>query len=240
MEAGDPSAKKTAFDFYNAYLAVVYGLVVTEGLQEAVKFTDPVNWQLVNGLLFLGTFVVSLHFWFVCATVDDLSQNFYVILSGKKSSEFDLLLLFDALVATTFAGLALTMFHAVSQKWSRFFVWLCFAAALSLVYDLYSSFLVFLAGRPSRRRGAAAGTQHAVERYRRELWCWVIIDAIFFVLAAGMLLYDCRGIHFFDCSDPRPRSKVLGAFFAAITILLLLSDAKFWLLWKREEDSDLS
>jgi hypothetical protein len=139
---GDQAAKKAAFNFYNGYLAVIYGLLVTDGLHNVVTFgSDPNNhpWNFLDAFLFLGTFLTSLHFWFVCATVDDLSQDFYRILSGGEDPCFDLLLLFDAFVATALAGLVLAMFQAIPKNNPQLFLWLSCAAGLSL-FDLLPVF----------------------------------------------------------------------------------------------------
>ncbi len=145
----DQPGKKSAFAFCNGYLTVIYGLLVTDGLQYVVAFSrDPNNkWNPLNAFLFLGAFLTSIHYWFACATIDDLSQDFYRILAGKENPYFDLLLLFDALVATAFAGFVLAMFHAIPPERTRFFLWFFWAAGLSLFYDFYSCILVSYARR---------------------------------------------------------------------------------------------
>jgi len=154
----DQSGKRAAFNFYNGYLTVIYGLLVTDGLHYVVTFaSDPNNcqqWNFLNAFLFLRTFLTSLHFWFVCATVDDLSQDFYRILSGENNPCFDLLLLFDAFVATAVAGFVLAMFHAIALGQTRFFLWFLCAAGLSLLYDFCSRISVSYARREHEEEGA--------------------------------------------------------------------------------------
>ncbi len=178
----DVSEKKATFDFYNGFLTVVYGLIVSKGLEYVVTFTSdhPTHqFESIDAFLFLGTFLTSLHFWFVCATVDDLETDFYQTLIGGKASLLGLFILIDIVVATFLAGLLLAMFDAVPRP--RFFFWFVFAAAISLSYDFYSWIVIFIAGRMHGRG------QLTIDRYRGRIKGWIKKDFIF--LSASGLMY---------------------------------------------------
>jgi hypothetical protein len=211
----DESGKKTTFDFYNGYLTVVYGLLVSNGLGYVVKFTSTNtshSWESVDALLFLGTFLTSLHFWFVCATVDDLSGDFYRALAGAATPVFELFVLLDIAVSTILAGLLLAMFDAIPGE--RFFLWFLLAGGMSLLYDLYSSGLVSLARWLNRDR---VGQQRdAIEKYRRRIGSWIRADFVFVTASGAMYLLRT--------SKKLCDSMALGSVFLAFTICLLLMD----------------
>jgi hypothetical protein len=214
--------KTAAFGFYNAYLSVIYGLVVTEGLQCVVKFQSDGGghqWDWLSVFLFVGTFLVSLHFWYVCATVDDLSRNFYRTLAEQNNSLFDLLLLLDSLVATSFAGFVLAMFYAVPAKGSRFFRWFLCAAGLSLLYDLASGLLVLY----SRRAPHREPNGKTIEGYGKKVTQWISGDIVF-VTVSGAAMYFSD--HEFGVQHPFS----FGCAFAAFNVFLLLIDVDLFAL----------
>jgi len=221
----DQPGKKSAFAFYNGYLTVIYGLLVTDGLQYVVAFrrTDLNNheWTPLNAFLFLGTFLTSLHFWFSCATIDDLSQDFYRILAGKENPYFDLVLLFDALVATAFAGFVLAMFHAIPPEQTRFFLWFFWAAGLSLFYDFYSCILVSYARRVHEEKHG----QGTIQRYGEKVTNWIKADFVFVIGSSAIyFLHRLVGDRY---------SIAFGSVFAVFTIVLLLMDVEFWTFRRR-------
>lgn len=207
----DVSEKKATFDFYNGFLTVVYGLIVSKGLEYVVTFTSdhPTHqFESIDAFLFLGTFLTSLHFWFVCATVDDLATDFYQTLIGGKASLLGLFILIDIVVATFLAGLLLAMFDAVPRP--RFFFWFVFAAAISLSYDFYSWILIFIAGRMHRRG------QLTIDRYRGRIKGWIKKDFIF--LSASGLMY------FGIARNVIQNSIGFSSVFALFSVFLLLMD----------------
>jgi hypothetical protein len=207
------SGKKATFDFYNGYLTVVYGLLISNGLGYVVKFTNinpSVSWKSFDAFLFLGTFLTSLHFWFVCATVDDLSQDFYRALTGRKAPLSELLVLIDIAVATIFAGLLLAMFDAI--PYDQFFLWFLLGSVLSLLYDLYSIGLISLAlwlrkEEPERK---------IIGEYGVRVSSWMKTDFAFVIAAGAMYLVRCWNA-FYD-------SIALGSVLLVFTICLLLMD----------------
>jgi hypothetical protein len=209
--SADQSGKKATFDFYNGFLTVVYGLLVSKGLEYVVTFTSdhPTHqFESIDAFLFLGTFFTSLHFWFVCATVDDLSTDFYQTLVGRKASFLGLFILIDVVVATFLAGLLLAMFDAVPNP--RFFFWFLLAAAVSFGYDLYSRLLVFWAAKMRGRN------IDSTSRYRVRINGWIKKDFIF--LSGSGLLYLSiahKVIH---------NSIGFSSIFALFTVCLLLMD----------------
>ena len=207
----DESGKKATFDFYNGFLTVVYGLLVSKGLEYVVTFTSdhPTHqFESIDAFLFLGTFFTSLHFWFVCATVDDLATDFYQIFAGRKTSFLGLFILIDVVVATFLAGLLLAMFDAVPNQ--RFFFWFVFAAAVSLSYDFYSRILIFIAGRMRGR------DQLTIDKYRGRINGWIKKDFIF--LSASGLIY------FSIAQNVIQNSIGFSSIFALFTVCLLLMD----------------
>jgi hypothetical protein len=210
--------KKAVFSFYNGYLTVIYGLLVTDGLQCVVNFTSdpnkPNRWNSLNAFLFLGTFLVSLHFWYVCATVDDLSQDFYRVVAGGKEPRFDLLLLLDALVATAFAGIVLAMFHAVPPKDSRFFLLFLCAAGLSLLYDSVSRLSVLYA----RRVHHEERERNTIRRYGMKVTIWIDVD-ILFIIGSAAIYFSYPALHV-------RYPFALGGVFAVFAVLLLLMDVE--------------
>jgi len=153
--AAQPADKTAAgFTFYHGYLSVVYGLVATEGLVQLGTIEKPHEWEFGIPpflLLFQGVFVIGLHFWFICSTVDESSHKFYRALAGDRWAYAFFFV--DAIVATSFAWLVLAMFHGISSRRDALFPWFLLAAAGSLAYDLYSRILVSAAGKESSQAG---------------------------------------------------------------------------------------
>ena len=213
--AVDPvgSEKKAGFDFYNGFLTVVYGLLITNGLGFVVPFTsDPArHWESTDAFLFLGTFLASLHFWFVCATVDDLSTDFYQTFVGGWSSFFGLFVLIDVLVATALAGSLLGMFDSAPKApASRFYLWFLITAVLSVAYDLYSRLLI-VAARVILKRDPLK-----TDDYRKRINGWIQKDSIFLAVAALM--------YFGIAKNVVSNSMGFSSVFMAFTIGLLLMD----------------
>jgi hypothetical protein len=207
----DESGKKATFDFYNGFLTVVYGLLISKGLEYVVTFTSdhPTHqFESVDAFLFLGTFFTSLHFWFVCATVDDLATDFYQIFVGKRTSFLGLFILIDVVVATFLAGLLLAMFDAVPNQ--RFFFWFTFAAAVSLAYDFYSRIIIFIA-RSTRGR-----EQLTIGKYSRRVNGWIKKDLIFLSASGLMYLSLARNVI--------QNSIGFSSIFTLFTVCLLLMD----------------
>jgi hypothetical protein len=218
--------EKSVFDFYQGYLAVMYGVVATKGLENLSKFpSEHDNWTLAAILLFLGSFLTLLHFWYVCSTVDHVSSAFYRIAADRKEPWFQLLLLFDVLISTAFAGCTLAMFQAMSPDAMpdpvtkalpdpvvSVFVWLLRAAVLSLLYDLYSGALTY------RARLVASKDHAVIKSYKRRIAAWIRADLLFVVAAAAMhYFYESLG----------PRSVLaLGLLFVGCMIVLLLLDVR--------------
>jgi hypothetical protein len=217
----DHPEKKTVFSFYNGYLGVIYGLLITDGLHYVVGFGTDTNrhqWNSLSVFLFLGTFLISLHFWYTCATVDDLSQEFYQILAGWNEGVFELLLLLDAVVATAFAGFMLAMFQAIPPEQTKFFLWFLCAAGLSLFYDVNSRFLVLYARRRKEQR-----EQDTIQRYNQKVRKWITADIVFTIGSVSMY-FSYPG---FSSHHP----FALGAVFATLTLYLLLADIDLWPVW---------
>src|SRR6516164_4736060 len=155
-------ADKTAagFTFYHGYLSVVYGLVATEGLIQLGTIDKLHEWEFRAPpflVLFLGVFVIGLHFWFICSTVDESSHQFYRATRGDRWAYVFFFL--DAIVATAFAWLVLAMFHAISSGRGALFSWYLVASIGSLSYDFYSWLLVITAPKRSRNENAATLTK---------------------------------------------------------------------------------
>jgi hypothetical protein len=207
----DDSGKKATFDFYNGFLTVVYGLLISKGLEYVVTFTSdhPTHqFESIDAFLFLGTFFTSLHFWFVCATIDDLATDFYQIFVGKRTSFLGLFILIDVVVATFLAGLLLAMFDAVPSQ--RFFFWFMFAATVSLSYDFYSWILILIA------RSMRGRDQLTIEKYGRRINGWIKKDLIF--LSASGLMY------FSIARNVIQNSIGFSSIFTLFTVCLLLMD----------------
>jgi hypothetical protein len=146
----------------------------------------------------------------VCATVDDLSDDFYRALAGATTPVFELFVLFDIAVSTILAGLLLAMFDAIPGE--RFFLWFLLAGGLSLLYDLYSRGLVSLARW--LRRGEREC--NAIEEYRRRIGSWIKADSVFVAASGAMYLLHT--------SNKLYDSMTLGSVFLVFTICLLLMD----------------
>jgi hypothetical protein len=206
-------SEKLAFDFYQGYLAVIYGLVATKGLEYLATFpSEHESLSPTVKVLFLGTFLVSFHFWYVCATTDDLSQSFYRLLAGPNDSLFQLLFVFDALVATAFAGWTYAMFKAVADKPELLFQMLLWVAGLSLGYDLYALVLTFLA----RRTRTDVKDQVTISAYGQKIDSWIKGDCLFVLVASGIcFLHHKLG-----------GSLVFAVLFACWAIIILLLDVE--------------
>jgi hypothetical protein len=208
----DQSGKKATFDFYNGFLAVIYGLLVSKGFETLVTYVKESNRKTVGFPLFLGTLLMSLHFWFVCATVDDLSEQFDEVFVGRKTRFFNLLVLVDLSVATFLALCVLAMFNSIPNKDpnqppdQRFFVWFLLSGGLSLVYDAYSRALVWCAEQ-SRQQD----TDDAIQNYRRKINSWLTQDCVFVFVSA--LMYYWRNV--------AVTSFILASLFAVFTFILL-------------------
>src|SRR5579862_4233599 len=180
-------ADKTAagFNFYHGYLAVVYGVVATDGL-ELLGGSDKANFALPPSvLLFFGVFVIGLHFWFVCSTVDESTHIFYRALAGDSRAY--LFFFVDAMVATAFAWLVLAMFHGVAHRGTLLLRWFLVAAVVSLAYDVYSRVLVS-AGRRSER--ADDDRREVVSKYGETVKAWLLQDSLFVAGALLLLVLD--------------------------------------------------
>jgi len=213
----DPSpgvrqSERPAFYFYQGYLAVIYGLVATKGLEYMSAFPS-IHESLSPSVvfLFLGTFLVSFHFWYVCATVETLSQSFYRMLAGTKESLFQLFLVFDALVATAFAGGTLAMFLAIAHGPRPVFQLLLWMACFSLLYDSYSRFLTYLA--PRAHPDMNMQEQGTVQAYREKTGEWLKEDCLFVV--ASTVIYFLY---------PLGSPLVSAVLFVGWAIILLLLD----------------
>ena len=207
-------ADKTAagFTFYQGYISVVYGLVATEGLGQLGQQS---GWYLripSCTLLFLGVFVIGLHFWFICSTVDESSHKFYRALAGDKWAY--IFFFVDAIVATSFAWLILAMFHGISSGRELLFDWFLVAASLSLAYDLYSLILVG-AGRSSTY---GKDIRPVVSGYGTTVKNWLIQDSGFFLGALLLFNLDCHTSW---------SARSLDISFVAVSIAVLLLDVKF-------------
>jgi|SRR5690348_3022335 len=170
---------------YHDYLTVIYGLLATEGL---VVFSGLAlgHALTVSGfLLFLGTFLTSLHFWFVCVTVDQISQPCYSALAGSNARLRTAFLLVDALFAAAFAGSVLIMFHSLSADTPQHqvvFLSMVWLAGLSLLYDLYS--FVVVAG--SQFFDFPADSKQSIVAYGKVVRRWMVQDAAYCILAVTM------------------------------------------------------
>jgi hypothetical protein len=207
-------ADKTAagFTFYQGYISVVYGLVATEGLGQLGQQS---GWYLhipSCALLFLGVFVIGLHFWFICSTVDESSHKFYRALAGDRWAY--IFFFVDAIVATSFAWLILAMFHGISSGRELLFDWFLVAASSSLAYDLYSLVLV----GAGRSRTYGKDMQQVVSSYGTTVKNWLIQDSVFFL--AAVVLFSL------DCHTPWS-SRGLDVCFVAASIAVLAMDVKF-------------
>jgi hypothetical protein len=136
----DQPGQKATVDFYNGFLAVIYGLLVSKGLENSVVFLKDDNRDSVGFPLFLGTFLTSLHFWFTCSKVDDPSEEFYLAIIRSKTALFKLLILIDVSVSTLFALLVLGMFNTIPDH--QLFKWFVVAGGISLASNVsYGLFL---------------------------------------------------------------------------------------------------
>lgn len=209
--SADQSGRKATFDFYNGFLAVVYGLLVSKGLENLLIFTKEENRDSIGFPLFLGGFVLALHFWYVCATVDDLAQDFYQVCVKRRTPLFNLLVLIDLFVATGFALCVLAMFNAIpnqdtSHPDPQFFVWFLMAGGLSLLYDVYSRLLVWRA-----RHWGQKDCDDTINNYLARINGWLKQD-ILFVSFSGLICY---------WRNAAVSSLITGLAFALFTVILL-------------------
>jgi hypothetical protein len=206
---------KTAagFTFYRAYISLVYGLIATEGLAQLGTIDKQQEWQFhipSHLLLFLGVFVIGLHFWFICSVVDDSSRDFYCAFAGGKWAH--IFFFTDAIVATGFAWLVMAMFHGVSSR-DQLFSWFLAAAGGSLAYDLYSSILVTV-GR-QRVRGES---QAFISNYATTVKYWLIQDSSFFLGALVLFVLDKANVW---------PGRGLSVGFVVVSIVVLVLDVNF-------------
>lgn len=184
--APDETAKN-GFDFYNTYLSVIYGLLATQGLSSVVNFasnTDEEAWNVVNILLFAGTFITAMRLWLSLANIDNLSRRSYGVVAGLHHSWFSVLLLVDTAFGTTFAGLLLAMFAAIPSETSlfRLFVWL---AGLNFLYDLVLRVLFY---------GFTRGVGGEICRYKAKINKRIKQNLVFFAAVAALYFFD-RSLH---------------------------------------------
>jgi hypothetical protein len=210
-------ADKTAagFTFYHGYLSVVYGLIATEGLGQLGTIKKMHEWEFGIPpflLLFLGVFVIGLHFWFICSTIDESTHKFYRVLAGDRWAYAFLFV--DAIVATSFAWLVLAMFHGISSGREALFRWFLAAAVGSLAYDLYSRILVITADKRARRQDALS----LVISYGTSVKCWLIQDSSFFLGALLLFVLDKYGSW---------SGRVLSVCFVLVSVGVLALDVKF-------------
>ena len=209
-------ADKTAagFTFYHGYLSVVYGLVATEGLGQLGTIKKMHEWEFGIPpylLLFLGVFVIGLHFWFICSTIDESTHKFYRVLAGDRWAYAFFFV--DAIVATSFAWLVLAMFHGISTG-HALFRWFFAAAVGSLAYDVYSRMLVSAAGKRARRQGAAS----LVTSYKMSVKRWLIQDSSFLLSALLLLELDKHNLW---------PVRGLNICFVLVSVGVLALDVKF-------------
>src|SRR5215469_3548013 len=183
---------KNAFDFYNTYLSVIYGLLATQGLTSVVDFTskdDEQVWNLLSILLFAGIFLTVMRLWFNLANIDELTRRAYELAASSKHSKFNFLLMVDLVFATAFAGLSLAMFKAIPSEISLFglFFWL---GALYLLYDLFSGFLFY---RLTKGIDETANCQEIVEKYKGKVRKWIKQD-FGFATAATVLYFTALAL----------------------------------------------
>ena len=200
------------FEFYEAYISVVYGLVATDGLEQLgpVGTADPLRFGIPPALLlFFGVFVIGLHFWFTCVSVDKTSGDLYCALAGDR---WKLIFFFvDAMVSTAFAWLVLAMFRGIATGRGLLFWWFLAAAGLSLVYDGYSSILLLICRRRREEHSSAARTH-----YGTIIKHWFLQDGLF-LLGAGSLCVLAK----------YTSSGFLDVWFVAVAIVVLILDVKF-------------
>ncbi|HTW24057.1 MAG TPA: hypothetical protein VMD78_10685 [Candidatus Baltobacteraceae bacterium] len=181
--AGPADKTAAGFTFYHGYLAVVYGVVATDGLE---LLGDKSTFGLPQFLLlFFGVFAIGLHFWFVCSTVDESTHTFYRVLAGDSRAY--LFFFVDAMFATAFAWLVLAMFHGVPSRGKLLLRWFLVAAVLSLAYDVYSQILVSM-GR--RSKSADDDSRKVISNYNDTVKAWLFQDSLFVAGALLLLLLD--------------------------------------------------
>jgi hypothetical protein len=199
---------KNAFDFYNTYLSVIYGLLATQGLTSVVTFTkdDEQTWHVLSILLFAGTFITVMRLWLSLANLDDVSRRAYGVIANFKYRRFNFLLMVDSTFATTFAGLLSAMFLAIPSE-TRFFTLLLWLAGLGLLYE---SVLGFFFYRFTKQVGG--DTNH--HEYKAKIIDW--IKQGFGFAAAGTALYLFSARLHLDDSVP------LALTFVLLTIVQLV------------------
>jgi hypothetical protein len=177
---------KNAFDFYNTYLSVIYGLLATQGLTSVVNFTkdDEQTWDVLSMLLFAGTFITVMRLWLSLANLDDLSRRAYSSIANSGYRRFSFLLMIDSAFATTFAGFLLAMFLAIPSE-MRFFALLLWLAGLGLVYELILGFFL------RRFIKQADGDHH---EFNAKIIRWIKQGIGFASVATPLYLFS-RGFH---------------------------------------------
>lgn len=192
--SGSDETVKNAFEFYNTYLSVIYGLLATQGLTSVVNFTskdDEQSWSVVSILLFAGTFITAMRLWLSLANIDDVTRRSYSVAGSLKHSWFNLLLLVDTVFATTFAGLLLAMFSAIPSVIPLFhlFLWL---SGLTLLYDLVSGLCFY--GFTKRVDGKTEDHE-VIRSYKAKIGKWIKQD-LSFGAAATALCILATALHF--------------------------------------------
>jgi hypothetical protein len=211
-----------AFEFYNTYLSVIYGLIVTDALPGLVTLIiekEEQSLRSINFYLFVGTFLTSARLWLVSARVDEVFQQFYCLVGRSKWSRLEALLLLDTLVATIFAGFLLAMFTAITKNDERnkeetiFFLAFLLLIAISVLYDGYLKLVGFLVRRSSLI--VNENDSKVVSKYDLKIGRWIQQDLAFALLVAVGYCLDLR---------MQPRGSVkMGLAFVAVTILQLFS-----------------
>jgi len=179
---------KNAFDFYNTYLSVIYGLLATQGLTSVATFTkdDEQTWHVLSILLFAGTFITVMRLWLSLANLDDVSRRAYGAIANSKYLRFSFLLMVDSAFATTFAGLLLAMFLAIPSE-TRFFALLLWLAGLGLLYELVLGFFFY-----RFTKHVDGDTEH--DEYKAKTIDW-IKQGLGFAVAATALYLLSAGLH---------------------------------------------
>ena len=172
QDSASQETATNAFDFYNAYLSVIYGLVATLGLTGILAFTqgEEETWNVVSISLFAGTFITVGRLWLSLANIDAVSRSAYSVTARSECRMFTFRLLVDSVFATVFAGLLLAMFPAAPAVPSeasefRLFLWL---AGLNLGYAVLSGSLFYGFSKFSKAAHQEAADQETIRRYNRE------------------------------------------------------------------------
>jgi hypothetical protein len=225
------SGNQPALDFYSGLLSVVYGLLVSNGLQAVVMFggDNPADQlQGVNGFQFIATFILTLHFWFAFATFGGTSDEFVEAISPEEAifspeTSRNLLVIIDVLVATWLGFLLLEMFGTVSTE--HFYSWLLLTSLTSLGYG--GGFLMFIWGATWWRREqiekSSIREQIRIirERYLGKMYRWLRRDRVF--VPASILMYVID--HYYPGNTHKSIAYLLAFSFIVVALLVLVMDA---------------